>query len=353
MKALKGIGAAIGMLVLILDSKCAYSGASEGIELCLKTVVPSLFPFFLLADLLTSSVDKVPSPIMRLMGIGNGAGGVLLSGLLGGFPVGAKAVSQAFADGKISKEEAERLLPICNQCGPAFIFGMVGALLQDVRLCLLIWGIQIVSTIIVARMIPRGDGTTAVITHARSFSLSAAMKKAIAAMASVCGWIVLFRILYGFLERWILWYIPVPAQVSICGLLELANGCVELRRISDADLRFLLCALMISFGGICVTLQSFSVIHPKLSRRYYFPGKGLQVGLTALFVSCIQRKFTVISGLFVAIGIFCAIFFRIKKKTVAFYGQRVYNGSIKDSRTLPCSLEKRYPAPVCTAPEAP
>lgn len=353
MKAIKGIGAAIAMLVLILDNQCAISAASEGIALCLKTVVPSLFPFFLLANLLTASVNTLPKPVTTLFNIRKESGGILLAGMLGGFPIGAKVVSQAFTNGTISKDDAERLLPICNQCGPAFIFGMAGAIFQDIKYGFIIWGIQIISTIIIAWLIPRNPETSAITTHAKSHSLSIAMKQATSAMASVCGWIIAFRILFRFLERWILWYFPITAQVTICGLLELANGCMELHRVNDPNLRFLLCALMISFGGICVALQSFSVIHPHLSRRYYFPGKGLQVGLTALLVSIMHRNITVISGLFVVIGIFCVIFFRIKKITVAFSSRSVYNRSINDSRILPCSLEKRYPAPVCTAPEVP
>ena len=42
-----------GMLVLILDGKAALLGAQAGVELCLNTVIPSLFPFFVLSVLLT------------------------------------------------------------------------------------------------------------------------------------------------------------------------------------------------------------------------------------------------------------------------------------------------------------
>ena len=40
-----GLTGAAGMLVLILDAKTALAGAKEGIQLCLYTVIPSLFPF--------------------------------------------------------------------------------------------------------------------------------------------------------------------------------------------------------------------------------------------------------------------------------------------------------------------
>ena len=45
-RCLLGIMAAVGMLVLIFDSALALEAARAGVELCLETVIPSLFPFF-------------------------------------------------------------------------------------------------------------------------------------------------------------------------------------------------------------------------------------------------------------------------------------------------------------------
>ena len=39
----------LGMLALILDGRTAIEGARQGIGLCLRTVIPSLFPFFVLS----------------------------------------------------------------------------------------------------------------------------------------------------------------------------------------------------------------------------------------------------------------------------------------------------------------
>ena len=47
---------ACGMMMLILDSQTAMHGAAEGIVLCINSVVPSLFPFFVLSILLTNRV---------------------------------------------------------------------------------------------------------------------------------------------------------------------------------------------------------------------------------------------------------------------------------------------------------
>lgn len=341
MEFLKGLCAAAAMIVLILDSKCAFAGATEGIELCIRTVIPTLFPFFMLSNILVSSFHSLPRPILRIFGVSRNAGGVLLTGLLGGYPVGAQSVSQAYGEGRISKGEAERLLPVCNQCGPAFIFGMTAALFRDIRSCILLWLLQLASAVIVAWVIPGGHSPASPVPAARRVSISDSLRRALAATATVCGWIVMFRLLFSFLERWMLWALPQPFRIGICGLLELANGCTELHQIGDERLRFLLCVLMMSFGGLCVTMQTFSVIHPDLDRRYYFPGKLLQASLCIQFASLLQGRYTILTGILGVIGAICVIFFRFKKKTVAFRRQRVYNGPIKDTRILLCSSEKR------------
>ena len=55
---------AIGMMMLILDSKTALQGAANGIELCFRTLIPSLYPFFVLSILLTSALSAKYSPGM-------------------------------------------------------------------------------------------------------------------------------------------------------------------------------------------------------------------------------------------------------------------------------------------------
>lgn len=42
---IKGLPVALGMLLLVLDSKTALLGAKEGVMLCLSSVIPALLPF--------------------------------------------------------------------------------------------------------------------------------------------------------------------------------------------------------------------------------------------------------------------------------------------------------------------
>ena len=53
-------------------------------------------------------------------------------------------------------------------------------------------------------------------------------------MATVCGWVELFRVLLAFLKRWIFWILPAAVHVAVTGILELSNGCCELLSVADA-----------------------------------------------------------------------------------------------------------------------
>ena len=108
-------------------------------------------------------------------------------------------------------------------------------------------------------------------------------------MGVVCGWIVLFRVVIAFLDRWILWLFPTEVRVALIGLLELSNGCWELRTIASVPVRFLLCGGMIAVGGLCVSMQTASVT-PGLSLRYYALGKLVQLGTSLIVGSSILLR---------------------------------------------------------------
>lgn len=297
-----GIGASVGMLILILDGKTALEGARLGIELCLRTVIPSLFPFFLLSIMLTSSFLGMNIPILRpvgrLCGIPKGTESILISAFLGGYPVGAQSVAAAYRSGQLEKAEAERMLAFCNNAGPAFLFGMAASMFPKKWMAWALWGIHILSAVLVARMLP-GTGKTVQLKNSKHISLSSAMASAITVMAAVCGWVVLFRVVIAFLSRWVLWLLPTAAQVAITGLLELSNGCCELLSIQSIPMRFSVCSGILACGGLCVTMQTVSVTKG-LSLRYYFLGKLLQTVFSLLLCSSIfGRMGTAVMGIVV------------------------------------------------------
>ena len=279
------------MTLLILDAKTALSGASDGLELCIRVVLPSLFPFIFLSVLLTGSLSgrRIPwlEPLGRLCGIPAGAEGLLAVGLMGGYPAGAQSIAQAYRNGSLSRTDAHRMLGFCSNAGPSFLFGILGTVFEPAALWAL-WGIHILSAILTGMLLPGRSMRRISENEGTSPTLPESLERSLKTMASVCGWVILFRVLLAFARRWFLWLLPPDGQILFSGLLELTNGCCLLPEASGPGARFVLASALLAFGGICVCLQTVSVT-ADLGTGQYFPGKRLQTTISLLLSLPAQR----------------------------------------------------------------
>ncbi len=119
------------ILLLIVFPNTAVESAGEGLNLWLKTVFPSLFPFLVASDILSKTgfvkcLGILLEPIMRpLFNIPGCASFTLAMGLSCGAPVGAKLTAGLRNERLLTKVESERLLAFTNNLGPLFITGAV------------------------------------------------------------------------------------------------------------------------------------------------------------------------------------------------------------------------------------
>ena len=130
---LLALGLLCAALALVLWPGEAMGAMRDGLNLCGNVIVPSLFPFFVLSSLvvelgMSRYLGRLFQPVMAPLFRVNGAcASALALGFVGGYPVGARTAISLYQSGQCSKTEAERLLAFCNNSGPAFIFGVVGA----------------------------------------------------------------------------------------------------------------------------------------------------------------------------------------------------------------------------------
>ena len=332
---IQAIGAALGMLLLILDGKTALSGAAVGLELCMKSVIPALFPFFVLSGMLTGSFSRQSGSLIRpfgaLVGIPSGSEILLLTGLLGGYPVGARCVGQATRSGSLSPEDSRRMMAFCNNAGPSFIFGIAAGLFPDAWYGWLLWTIQIISALTVGALLPGKSHNEVLVTSGRAIGITDALAQAIRSIATVCGWVILFRIVLAFLNRWLFWVFPAEFHILLFGVFELTNGCLALNGISNMGLRFLLAAGFLSFGGLCVAMQTFSE-GKGMDMSWYFPGKCLQTAVSLWLAAFIQPMFPAglrlniplpILAVPVLIALPVMIFCRIREKSSSIPGKAI------------------------------
>lgn len=320
----------LGILILILDAKTAIAGATEGLQLCLQVLIPTLFPFFIFSILLTGALGATKLPAKN---------GCFFIGLLGGYPTGAKSISDSLRSGQINREEAKWLLSFCNNAGPSLIFGIGMVLFDDLLACFSLWIIHIMSALMVGCLTPKISKTKSNSSSKEFPSVSVAMKQAIVTMTTVCGWVILFRTLQTVLGRWIFWFLPKTLQIILIGFLELSNGCCMLIEIGPKGLQFILFSAFLGFGGFCVTMQTVSVLSAnRISIRHYLPSKMAHSALSCLLASAVQRFLfptqfyalqpSIIAILFFIIGIY-ALLSQKHKISVAFQRRMMYNSSVK------------------------
>lgn len=320
------LAAACAMVVLIIDGKTALNGAADGIALCLQSLIPSLFPFFILSTILTSTLAgqsiRFLQPVAKLCRIPPACASLIAVGFLGGYPVGAQNVAMMHRKGFLSPQQASRMIVFCNNAGPSFLFGILGSMFSDPRIPWILWIIHIVSALLVGIVLPGDDDEHISILTTRKVSLPGALESALKTMALVCGWVVISKMVLAFLRRWFLWLLPNWMQILISGMLELSNGCILLKNIPNEGLRFIMAAAFLALGGICVTLQTASVTEG-ISMDLYFPGKLLQCCFSIAACSLLQFLFPAAEQFFsvmlfyisAASGIIMTFFLRFQKNS--------------------------------------
>ena len=265
-------GLLFAMTALILDSRCAAGSAREAIELCIGTLIPVLFPLFVLSAMLVPAMGALRMPrLSKILGFPEGGGGLFLIGCAGGFPVGAACVAQAARDKLLSREIAGDLLGLCSFCGPSFLFGVIGNALslQDAAVLFLI---QLETALLIA-VFRRRSAPGSFRTNPEAVGLPLAVRRAISSIATVCAWVILAGVAAGFLRRWLFRLLPKALGIFLTGILELTNGVFALEGLSPG-LRLPFCAFFVTFGGVSVLLQIAAVAAPA----------GLRMG------KCIRQK---------------------------------------------------------------
>lgn len=279
------VASLICIILLMLYPEVAVKGASIGIDQCIRIIIPSLFPYFFLCTYINTWLLGLPVPVVRFLAkilkIPKGGESILLLGLISGYPVGAQTISSAYQNGLLSRQCAHILLGYCNNAGPAFIFGVTSCLFKNSYIPWLLWLVQLLSILTTGFLLPRPTQAQIILKSSNGITIVSALRQSIGNIASVCGWIILFKVLISYLT---IFQQDMPSTIFVLshGFLELSNGSLELSGVNSEPLRFLLCSAFLSWGGICVLMQTQSAVNT-LGLGYYIPGKLLQTSWSLLF----------------------------------------------------------------------
>lgn len=300
------------MGALLLWPQQVQQAAWDALCLCGRAVVPSLLPFLMLSSLFircggAGRLAKYVSPLTRLLfRLPSWSAIPFTLGLLCGYPVGAMAIAQLYEQGQCSRQAAERMLPFCNNAGPAFVIGSVGAgMLGSPTLGWLLYGTHVAGAvltgIVLSCTLPPQNFQPTPSKHAIQPLLPAfiqAVEESAIKMLRICALILLFAVLVRILQvsglcslicgalAHLLPWVPLSAlQSMVIGAIEMSTGISNCTALGADPVRLLMAEMMLSFGGLCVLCQVASVVCPLgLSLRPYLIGKLLTCALSTLML---------------------------------------------------------------------
>ena len=288
--------------ILLKYPDSATRGVTDGIELCLSTLIPSILPFmfvscFLLESGLLWRTGKMFSFIgERLFGLPGYCAPVILFSMIAGLPVGARLTEELYVKGMITKTQGQRMLFFCMNPGPAFVITGVGQkMLGSRELGIMIYASLIISSLLIGILsVPvwsdgaKSERMTSKITKpdiapavVRSVSVSSK------SIFGICAWVVLFSCLteliktLGFSEN---------TQNFLFAITEVTNGCRRCAEIYPAPV----IAGIIGFGGFCAHMQvATPIMTLKLEYKYFISARILNAGIAVLITLFLLRYFPV------------------------------------------------------------
>lgn len=321
-------------IFLVIFSNSNLQAAKNGLELWTKSVVPALLPFFIATELLSHTnvisflgkfLNKCMRPLFNVPGEGAFA---FLMGIISGYPVGAKIVTNFRNEGICTKYEAERLLCFTNNSGPLFILGSVGiSMFADTTTGVILFVTHLLSCITVGLLfrfwkcnktssknvlhkLPSDNNTKELATFSNlGYILTSSIKSAISTVIMIGGFIVLFSVIISILNNGNLLntisYIispifsafGIPVKFSngiISGIIELTNGIkiVSGIPIKNISVNIIISAFLLGFGGLSVLLQVWGIISKTdISIIPYFLAKLLQGSFAALYTYFVLHYF--------------------------------------------------------------
>ncbi len=252
----------LGGAAIFTVPETVKNGVTNGIIICFKIVIPSLFPFAVLSFFINSLFYGIKLPKFAnkfthlIFGLSARETEVFLMSMISGYPVGAHLVNQLYKDGGISRKRAEMLLGFCVNGGPSFIIIAIGAETIGYRKAgNIIFISHIAAAFLICRISTllnkercidgRAENKMAAISDCFVNSVASASNS----MRSICTCVVLFSAVVSVIKSLPLNY-DIMAYVSC--LFEVTNG------LSDFRFSIPLTAFFLGFSGFSVHLQVLS-----------------------------------------------------------------------------------------------
>lgn len=288
------------LVFIIYYSKDVMESVSFSISIWKDNLFPSLFPFFIISNLLLqyNFVDKISFLFKRIMTtifkLPKEACFPLIISLFSGFPSGAKATADLVNENILTKEQGTSLLTFTHYSNPLFILGFIGTIiLGNQKLGTIILISHLLSGLIIGiifrpKNIENNKNYNKTQSVRKKTNFGSALKTSIftslETMFLLLGIVTIFLILTTIMSK----LLPCSETTKsiIAGILEMTQGIKLVSTLPISTLiKTVIITIFISFGGISVHMQVLSIIsETKIKYKHFLLARILHSILAAILV---------------------------------------------------------------------
>lgn len=289
---LLAVGAAT--LIIVKPEICS-SGAAEGILLCGRVIIPSLFPLTVCTLFITECMrcptgGRFNRAVKRLFHLSADELLIVALSLLGGYPIGARLLNDAVEKGRISPEKAGIMLCYCVNSGPAFSVLAIGVgIYSSKTVGLLLLTAHLLPSVLMCLLTApftksSSPPKAAVKCPTAADCFVSAVASAAGTVTSICGWVILFSVVGEYTDCF---SAQMPALRFLGCLLEVTNAAARTRSLPFT-------AFLLGFAGLAVWCQILSIARRvKINFALFLLSRCLHGALSALLLMLLLKIFKI------------------------------------------------------------
>ena len=268
------------ILIILINSYQIMESIRFSFSLCINNLFPSLIPFMLLSNILINYnfindlSDMLKNITTKFFKVNKNCSFAIVMSILSGTPSNAKYLKDLKDNHLINDIDIEKSLNFCHFTNPIFIIGTIGyTFLNNKKLGLIILISHYTSSFIIGLFNKKSKNLkiSNINTTSNKNNFISILK------SSINSTIDTLLLILGIITTCIIITTIINNIFSVndnykflFGIVEITQGLKYLSLSNlNIDIKTIISSFLISFGGICIHMQVFSILNNKKIR--YLP----------------------------------------------------------------------------------
>ena len=292
------------LVEVVVKKTLVYNSIGYALNIWVKNLIPTLFPFFIISDILinynfTAYIPKIFKNICKfLFNISDNMVMILMLSIISGFPSNARNTRTLYDKGIISVDEANHILIFSHFSNPLFILTTIAIFFfNDKKIGVILLISHYLSNFILGLLFRKVFSHNDIKGYYKEEKvvfgnvLINAIKKAIDTVLLICGIVTIFLLLSSIVID--VFKLKLYDSMIMKGILEITIGIEALSRLGlPMVYKAVIASCFLAFGGFSVHMQVLSQLtDTNIKYKYFFIGRLYQMVLSGIityiiFVIC-------------------------------------------------------------------